>query len=81
MISKKKFKGIPLGLSDHSLGHEIAAASVLLGVRVIEKHFTYDKNLKISADHPISINSIELKKLRKNVDLFLKRAEMEGKKF
>ncbi len=68
---KKKFKGIPLGLSDHSLGHEIAAASVLLGVRVIEKHFTYDKNLKISADHPISINSLELKKLRKNVDLFL----------
>ena len=29
----KKFKGIPLGLSDHSLGYEIAAASVLLGVR------------------------------------------------
>ena len=43
---KKKFKGIPLGLSDHSLGYEIAAASVLLGVRVIEKHFTYNKNLK-----------------------------------
>ena len=80
MISKKKFKGIPLGLSDHSLGHEIAAASVLLGVRVIEKHFTYDKNLKISADHPISINSIELKKLRKNVDLFLEAGGNGGKK-
>ena len=29
-MNLKKFKGIPLGLSDHSLGYEIAAASVLL---------------------------------------------------
>ena len=70
-----------MGLSDHSLGHEIAAASVLLGVRVIEKHFTYDKNLKISADHPISINSIELKKLRKNVDLYLEAGGNGEKSF
>ena len=69
---KKKFKGIPLGLSDHSLGYEIAAASVLLGVRVIEKHFTYDKNLKKSPDHSISISPSELKKLKINTDLFFK---------
>jgi sialic acid synthase SpsE len=68
---KKKFKNIPLGFSDHSIGYEIAAASILLGVRVIEKHFTYNKNLRKSADHPISINSTELKKLRKNADLLI----------
>ena len=77
---KKKFKNIPLGLSDHSLGYEIAAASVLLGVRVIEKHFTYNKKLKKSADHPISINSSELKKLRENIDLLLKASGSEKKK-
>ncbi len=77
---KKKFKNIPLGLSDHSLGYEIAAASVLLGVRVIEKHFTYNKKLKKSSDHPISINSSELKKLRKNIDLLLKASGSEKKK-
>ncbi len=77
---KKKFKDIPLGLSDHSIGYEIAAASVLLGVRVIEKHFTYNKKLKKSADHPISINSFELKKLRKNVDLLIKASGSGEKK-
>jgi len=69
---KKKFSNTPLGLSDHTKGYEIASASVLLGVRVIEKHFTYNKKLKKSADHPISINSPELKKLRENVDLLIK---------
>ncbi len=77
---KKKFKGIPLGLSDHSLGYEIAAASVLLGVRVIEKHFTYNKNLKKSPDHSISISPSELKKLKINIDLFLKASGEEEKK-
>jgi len=77
---KKKFKNIPLGLSDHSLGYKIAAASVLLGVRVIEKHFTYNKRLKKSADHSISIDSFELKKLRQSVDLFLKASGEENKK-
>lgn len=77
---KKKFKDIPLGLSDHSLGYEIAAASVLLGVRVIEKHFTYNKKLKKSADHSISINPSELKKLKISVDLFLKASGEEKKR-
>ena len=64
----KNFKNYTLGLSDHSLGTNISSASVLYGVRVIEKHFTYNKKLLKSADHPISIDKNELKLLRKNVD-------------
>ena len=77
---KKKFKNTLIGLSDHTLGYKIAAASVLLGVNVIEKHFTYDKKLKKSADHSISINARELKKLRDNVDLLIKAKGKEEKK-
>ena len=65
---KKKFKQYLIGLSDHTLGILISSASILYGVRVIEKHFTYNKKLKKSADHAISINSKELHNLRNNVD-------------
>ena len=75
----KNFKNVILGLSDHTLGYKIAASSVLLGVRAIEKHFTYNKKLKKSADHWLSINSNELKKLRDDVDLLIK-ASGDGKK-
>ena len=33
-----------LGLSDHTLGTIVPAASVLYGVQVIEKHYTFDKD-------------------------------------
>lgn len=75
----KNFKNVMLGLSDHTLGYKIAASSVLLGVRAIEKHYTYNKKLKKSADHWLSINSNELKKLRNDVDLLVK-ASGNGKK-
>jgi sialic acid synthase SpsE len=65
---KNTFKNNVIGLSDHTLGINIASASTLYGVRVIEKHFTYNKKLLVSADHPISIDAKELRLLRKNVD-------------
>lgn len=65
---KQSFSKNIIGLSDHTLGVNIASASTLYGVRLIEKHFTYNKKLLVSADHPISIDAKELKILRKNVD-------------
>ena len=48
------------GYSDHSPGHVVALASVVLGARVIEKHFTLDKNDK-GPDHPHSMEPSEFK--------------------
>ena len=64
---KRNFPKYLVGLSDHTLGIEIASASVLYGVSAIEKHFTFNKKLLKSADHWLSIDPGELKKLVQNV--------------
>lgn len=48
------------GYSDHSPGHVVALASVILGGRVVEKHFTLDKHDK-GPDHPHSMEPDEFK--------------------
>lgn len=35
--------GRPVGLSDHSLAHTAALGAVVLGARIVEKHFTLDR--------------------------------------
>ena len=65
---KKKFPNNLIGFSDHTLGINISSSSVLFGTRVIEKHFTINKKLKKSADHWLSINPKELKKLKENIN-------------
>jgi sialic acid synthase SpsE len=66
---KKKFPNYLIGLSDHTLGIEVPSAAPLLGVEVIEKHFTFNKKLKKSADHWLSVNGPELKRLVENVKI------------
>jgi len=60
---RMNFPGYLLGLSDHTLGTLIASTSVALGVRAIEKHFTFDKTLPKSADHWLSLDEADLTKL------------------
>ncbi len=57
------FPDYVLGLSDHTVGPFLGAASVLLGVEAIEKHFTFDRTLPDSADHWLSADEAELQKL------------------
>lgn len=58
-----------LGFSDHTLGPHIGASSVLLGVDVIEKHFTVDRTLPYSADHWLSADEEEFRLMRSIVDV------------
>ena len=60
---KKNFKDTSIGFSDHTLGIEAAALSVVCGAEIIEKHFTLDKNFSNFRDHKISSDPKEMKKL------------------
>jgi len=37
--------GLPVGLSDHTLGIPIAIAAVTLGACIVEKHFTLSRSI------------------------------------
>lgn len=52
--------GVSVGYSDHTLGIEVAIASVAMGASVVEKHFTLDRNLP-GPDHQASLEPAELK--------------------
>ena len=56
---KKAFPKAVLGLSDHSFGNYTCFAAISLGARILEKHFTSNKNWP-GPDIPISIDPIEL---------------------
>jgi sialic acid synthase SpsE len=56
----RAFPGIPVGLSDHSLGISVPVAAAALGASMVEKHYTVDKTLPGSPDHHLSVDPPEL---------------------
>ena len=57
------FPGVPVGLSDHSLGISVSQAAVAMGACMIEKHFTIDKTIQGSPDHHLSVDPVDSKTL------------------
>ena len=66
MLSFKKIIGSNYGLSDHTKGFEIPIAAAALGAKVIEKHFTLDKNMK-GPDHKASLDAKSLNLMIKSI--------------
>ena len=62
MLTIKKEVGKTVGYSDHTLGIEVPIAAVAMGAKIIEKHFTLDKNME-GPDHRASLNPVELKQM------------------
>ena len=60
---KAAFPGVPVGLSDHTLGIAVPQAAVALGAVAIEKHYTVDKSLPGSPDHYLSVDPRDLKEM------------------
>ena len=54
MLSIQREFGVDVGYSDHTLGTDVAIAAVALGAKVIEKHFTLDRNMS-GPDHKASL--------------------------
>lgn len=62
MVKMREETGLAVGYSDHTQGIEVPIAAVALGAKVIEKHFTLDKNME-GPDHKASLEPYELKQM------------------
>jgi N,N'-diacetyllegionaminate synthase len=58
----EKHPNVVIGFSDHSIGHDVAFAAIKLGARVIEKHFSFSRDLW-GSDHKASITPDEFKEM------------------
>ena len=63
---KKNFPNLSIGFSDHSVGYIAAVGAAMLGISIIEKHFTLDKNME-GPDHKASADPADLKALCESV--------------
>lgn len=45
MVDMKERYGVKVGLSDHTMGYDVAVAAVALGAIIVEKHFIMDRSI------------------------------------
>lgn len=79
MLQIQKELGIEIGYSDHTLGIEVPVAAVALGAKIIEKHFTLDKEM-IGPDHKASLEPQQLKEMVTAIRNIEKAISGDGKK-
>jgi len=59
---RRLWPAIPIGYSDHTLGPEACLAAVALGARIVEKHFTLDRNQR-PGDHVLSLEPAQMQEM------------------
>ena len=64
-----KFPKTIIGYSDHTLPQDMKVLEIatILGAAILEKHFTFDKNLK-GNDHYHAMDKLDLRKLNENLE-------------
>lgn len=65
---RREFGGT-VGYSDHTLGEEACVLAAALGARIIEKHFTLDKQWSDFRDHQLSADPADMRQLVERVRL------------
>ena len=78
-IKELQSLNVTIGYSDHTIGTEAAVLSVALGARIVEKHFTIDKNYSDFRDHQLSADPNEFSQLVERVGDVLKLLGQGGK--
>ncbi len=68
---QREFPEFVVGYSDHTLGIDSCIFAAVMGAKVIEKHFTYDKNAD-GPDHILSATPDEMSRLVEKIRLFEK---------
>ncbi len=68
-IKSLKSLGVTVGYSDHTSTSEAAVLAVVLGARIIEKHFTISKNYSDFRDHALSADPKEMKDIVERIRL------------
>ncbi len=58
--------GCPVGISDHTEGNALSIAAVALGARMIERHFTMDRNLP-GPDQALSLDPGDFARMARDV--------------
>lgn len=61
------YPGCSIGYSDHTLGIDAPVASVAAGAKIIEKHFTLDKNFSTFRDHQLSADPKDMEEMVKRI--------------
>lgn len=79
MVNIGNTLNVNFGYSDHTLGIHVPVAAVSMGAKIIEKHFTCDKNME-GPDHKASVSPKELNemvKLIRNTEIALGKSIKE----
>jgi len=66
MVDMKERFGVKVGLSDHTIGSDVASAAVALGATVIEKHFIIDRSIG-GPDSAFSMTADEFSAMVKSI--------------
>jgi N,N'-diacetyllegionaminate synthase len=64
---RSHYPDVTIGYSDHTIGIDAAIYAVAAGARIVEKHFTLDKNYSNFRDHQLSADPTDMKTLVKKI--------------